>query len=225
MSEYVIPVPGKFVERVAFLDIETEKVPTPDGYVMPNGEPLRRRWSVTLSAVARDGYLTLIDGEGDERMALRKTGDWLHMADEVRYWATREFDEMVLRGRMTNARRSHLPKPTWPAMPGAERVRWVNARREELKTSWRDLYGRRDGDLPSKDVPSVLRNGGEEGWMRCAVHVLRDALSIVLVDGEPNARCRRWSERFVMDYAFAVRVLTADDGLAMSDLEERLYWM
>lgn len=202
MSEYAIPVPGTWRAGLAVVDVETEKVLTPEGYRMPNGEPLRRRWSVTMAAAALDGMLVLYDAEGDEESLLSDLGYLLAEAEVVAYGGTREFDEMVLRGRFTNARRAHLPEPTWPAMRGAESVRWMNVGGARSGAA-------RDDDVASRDVPRVMMSGSE-GWERCAVHCLRDAVDLILTAGEPDAECRAWCERFLADYAWAAEVLTSE---------------
>ena len=53
-ASYEIKIPGRFTRGVAFLDLETWKVPVPGDFRMANGEPLRNRWSVALAGVGRD---------------------------------------------------------------------------------------------------------------------------------------------------------------------------
>jgi hypothetical protein len=120
---------------------------------------------------------------------------------EVRYGATREFDEMICRGRFTNARRAHLPAPAFPAVPGAEDLRWVN-----LKAG--HPVPRDPDDLPSWDVSAALRRGD---WDRVAVHNLRDVAELILVAGDPDRECRWWCERVMADYRFALREITGNE--------------
>ena len=188
-----IQIPGSFRTGVAYLDLETAKVPTPEGYRMPSGESLRRRWAVIAAAVARDGAVTLVDGS--EAACLTALGSALKGA-EVHYQATRQFDEMVCRGRFTNARRAHLPEPVWPAVPGAERMTWVNL--GVLPAA------ERGADCASRDVPMLWAKGEREV---VRVHLLRDVVELVLADGEPDAVCRRWCQRVMLDYDFAAAML------------------
>lgn len=209
MSVYEIAVPGRFVRGVAFLDLETEKVPTPAGFRLPSGEPLRRRWAMTLAAVARDGLLTLVDCEGSERAGLAELSDLCVDADRVVYAASRQFDEMVVRGRFTNARRAHLPRATWPSAAGSARWRWENVRKAGRSGAERGV------DVASRLVPSVLRSGGD-GWERCAIHCLRDACDLVLAVGAPDRVCSEWLRRFLGDYAWARAVLLSEPGMEPS---------
>src|SRR2546425_445860 len=94
-------VPGTWNDQALLIDIETRKLPTPDGYRMPNGEPLRNRWGVYLLGYAWCGVVSLMMGE--EPDVLASISYMIREALSVVYGATREFDEMVLRGRMTNA--------------------------------------------------------------------------------------------------------------------------
>jgi len=192
-SSYVIPVPGRF--SGCYLDLETVKVPTPDGYRMPNGEALKRRWSVTMAGVARGGFVWIVDGNGRaaaEGNLLARLGELLAGA-EVRYAATREFDEMICRGRFTNARRAHLPVPTFPAVPGAETLAWRNLGRLPE-------YPRGD-DVASRDVPAALAEGR---WDLVAVHLLRDVAELILAGGNPDDDCRIWCELVLTDCDFAL---------------------
>lgn len=203
MSEYLIRMPGRFNRQLVFIDLETEKVSTPSDYRMPSGEPLRRRWSTTLAAAAFDDQLLLFDAEGDEVALLDELSACCVNAPAVIYGATRQFDEMVLRGRFTNARRAHLTEPTWPAMPGAENVNWVNVGPATQKFE-------RDADVTSRDVPTVLRSGLPGDWERCAIHCLRDVVELVLAFGDPDAKCAAWCSAFLADYALALDILLSE---------------
>lgn len=194
MATYTIPVPGQFTAGTAYLDVETSKVPTPDGYRMPNGEPLRRRWAVELVGIARDGVVAICDGEGNERQALEDAAGCLYGASQVVYGATRQFDEMVLRGRFTNARRALLPVPTWPALPGAERLVWRNVGPVPYAPY-------RAADVPSRNVPHALAAGQ---WDKVAVHLLRDVAELVLAHGQPDAACARWCRKVLSSWSYAV---------------------
>jgi len=141
------------------LDIETRKVDTWSGdygypFIMPNGEPLRKRWQPFLIGLGlADGSNTILDEtKGGERGLYYKLGVELYGIDIIYYSATRDFDEMVLRGRFTNARRAHLPKAgPWPYLKGAHKFKWINLRKLGI-----DLVEmEREGDIPSREVPQA----------------------------------------------------------------------
>lgn len=141
---------------IALVDFETRKVPTPAGTTHANGEPLKTRWQIFAAGIALDGKIFILyteDGEREEDF-LGRIGDMLELADEVGYFATREFDEMIARGRFTNARRAHAPAPYFPAVPGADALPWRNLRRSG------ERFPERPGSqIPSKDVPTAWKAG------------------------------------------------------------------
>jgi hypothetical protein len=126
-------------------------VPAPAGFRMRNGEVLRNRWSVAMAGIGRDGYVVLVDDAGTEADRLGRVGELLADSGAVRYAATREFDEMICRGRFTNARRAHEPEPYFPAVPGADDLPWLNVRYTP------DVP--RGADVLSRDVPAALARG------------------------------------------------------------------
>lgn len=143
----------KLPAGVALVDFETRKVPTPAGTCHASGEPLRARWQIFAAGIARGEKIELLYGD-DETDLLRQIGERLEGATEVGYWATREFDEMVARGRFTNARRAHAAAPYYPAVPGAETLPWRNLRRTG------ERFPERPGSqIPSKDVPAAWKAG------------------------------------------------------------------
>jgi hypothetical protein len=139
--------------KIALVDFETRKVATPAGTTHANGEPLKTRWQIFAAGVAIDGEITILYGD-DETKLLAEIGALLEGATEVGYFATREFDEMVARGRFTNARRAHAPAPYYPAIPGAESLPWRNLRRSG------ERFPERPGtQVASKDVPAAWKAG------------------------------------------------------------------
>jgi hypothetical protein len=195
MSRWKIEVPGTFEGGSAFLDLETVKVAT-GGYRMANGENLARRWSIALAGVARGGKIYLLDGEGDETAVRNVLAATLFGANEVVYGATREFDEMICKGRFTNARRAHEPEPFFPSVYGAERLSWRNVGPGKSGTE-------RGEDCPSRDVPALLASRTEDGWDRVMVHLLRDVADLVLEAGTPDVECAAWCRRILVDFSFA----------------------
>lgn len=194
MATYRVTVPGSFRSGAAYLDLETVKVAAPAGFRMPNGEALKRRWSVALAGVARNGAIYLVDPEDDEAAGLAELGARLAGA-EVVYAATREFDEMICRGRFTNARRAHLPGPAFPAVPGAEELAWRN-----LGSLANHLNAVRGPDIPSREVPAGLTDGRRVAVL---VHLLRDVAELILLDGDPDEACRDWCEWVLLNFDFA----------------------
>jgi hypothetical protein len=142
---------------IAFVDFETRKVPTPVGTAHASGEPLKQRWQIFAAGISIDGGEPILLHGDDEYELLYKIGYLLTGADEVCYWATREFDEMIAKGRFTNARRAHASAPYFPAVPGAEAMPWRNLRR-----SGESFPERPGSQIPSKDVPAAWKAGRRE---------------------------------------------------------------
>jgi hypothetical protein len=199
-ATYEVKIPGRFRAGVAYLDLETDKVPTVAGFRMRNGEALRRRWSVKMAGIARDGVARIFDAEGDESGLLVDMGEFLSGATEVVYLATREFDEMICKGRFTNARRAHEPRPFYPSVPGAESLAWRSLGRN-AKAIAASRLPRDPTDAPSKGVTRWT-------WDRLAAHNLRDVVELILMAGLPDAECRAWCERVMADFPFALAAIT-----------------
>src|ERR1700758_5308689 len=145
-----VAVPGKFLgDSVAYLDLETRKVPC--AWSFPSGELLRRRWSAFLAGVATAGEIIIVEAAGSEAEFLQGVRDAIGAADTVIYRATRQFDEMILKGRFTNARRALAAVPFYSVMPGAEDLTW-DCKRHDPDSEWQAF---RAADIPSKDVPAI----------------------------------------------------------------------
>lgn len=204
-TEWRIPVPGTFRDDVAYLDIETRKVPS--GHLMANGEVLRRRWQAFLVGVARNGQIRLVEQSADEATFLHGVRRAIGSADEVVYEATREFDEMVLKGRFTNARRAHETVPFYPRLPDAESLRWRNA--GAGNRNHHRLAGIRADDIPSVDAPRGYDDGRYELVM---IHLLRDVAELIACYGDPDSVCRAWCHRVLSDTDFArEEIFTGDE--------------
>jgi len=189
-----VPVPGRFLgDNVAYLDLETRKVPCT--WSFPSGERLRRRWSAFLAGVAVKGEITIVETAGSEIEFLQAVRDAIYPADTVVYRATRQFDEMILRGRFTNARRAHAAVPFYPALPGAEELTW-DCRKHDPDSAWQRT---RPGDIPSKDVPVHYElNPG-----LVLVHLLRDVAELIGAYGQPDAQCEAWLHEVLDDPVFS----------------------
>lgn len=197
---YHVAVPGTFLgDKVAFLDLETRKVPCE--WYFPSGERLRRRWSAFLAGVATAGEITIVETASSEREFLQAVRDTIGKADTVIYRATRQFDEMILKGRFTNARRALASEPFFTVMPGAEDLTW-DCRKHDPGSEWQAL---RVADIPSKDVPVHYElNPG-----LVMLHLLRDVAELVGAYGQPDAQCEAWLRKVLTDPTFADSVLYA----------------
>jgi hypothetical protein len=196
-SEYAIEVPGEFESGIAYLDVEFRKVET-GGYIMANGENLRRRCQVFLVGVAVNGVVRLVEeddaGELGLLVGVRKA---IGPATTVVYEATRQYDEMVLKGRMTNARRAFAAEPFFPVMPGANDLEWVNG---HAGNNHQFADTRSATDLRGIDAPAGWEDGRYEQVM---VHNLRDVAELVASFGSPDAECLAWCVRVLADDEFA----------------------
>lgn len=221
--EYLIEVPGQFRSGTAYLDLETEKVPTvsdlagDDGpFVMQNGERLLLRWSIIMYGVALNGGIALSENSTEEQnlaglgeiltgwnLGAGSGGFMAGGLHEVAYAATRQFDEMIAKGRFTNARRAHEQEPFFPAVPGAAEIQWRN-----LGAIPMDLRSTREADIASKDVPAFLRSGQ---WHQVAVHLLRDVVSLIIMDGDPDRDARKWCYTVLASYDFAMGAILGDE--------------
>jgi hypothetical protein len=167
-------VPGATLPDVGIIDIETRKVPLDPPYRMTNGELLKSRWSVICAGLVRHDYLYLVWGD-NELEILDKLGELTNDIKYLWYYATRQFDEMILRGRFTNARRAHAPVPFYPSMPGAERIHWLTLPKIDRPV--------RQFDLPSKEVPKAWAKGQRVFVLS---HLLRDMAEMAWIFGEPE---------------------------------------
>lgn len=157
--------------KVRWVDIETYKTAAPASF------PFSRRWQpfmIGIAGATDPGILFVTVLASDDEAELIEAAEILLADNEVRYSATREFDEMVLRGRFTNARRAHMPVAgSWPNLDAAE-ITWRNMRKLESGIDWE-----RPVDVASKEVP--------EAWSReerslVAIHCAKDVVENVLRD-------------------------------------------
>jgi len=194
MTYLTVEVPGEFTRATAFADIETRKVPT-GGYVMANGEILKNRWQAFAVGLAKYGQIYLLADDNEGKL-LTMTAACLNPKSSVTYSATRQFDEMILKGRFTNARRAHEPVSFYPSLPGVDRLVW-----RCLKPGAPEPRG---ADVASRDVPEAWRRG-----LRTVVliHLLRDVAELILLGGDPDAACAGWCRRVLADREFAAAQL------------------
>jgi hypothetical protein len=101
---------------------------------------------------------------------------------EIRYEATREFDEMVLRGRFTNARRAHSPYcGNWPNLDSLP-ITWKNLRKTQKPKS--EVF--RKFDLLSKDVPLTWTSNPKLVAIHCKNDVIETFLRDIQVSVSPE---------------------------------------
>jgi hypothetical protein len=194
----VVEIPGRYLSGVAYLDLETTKVPC--DWTSPAGEKLGRRWSAFMAGIAWDGAVWLVERDAEPEAAyLASVRAVMPGADTALYRATRKFDEMILKGRYTYARRGPAPEPFYPAMPDAEDMTW-DCRRPDPEGRWESL---RDRELASKDVSDVYRTN--PGLVR--VHLLRDVCELIGAYGEPDAECELWLTEVLNDWDYASGLL------------------
>ena len=168
--------------KILWLDIETRKVPAGPGF------PLRLRWQPFMVGIAwAGGNRHLIENENENEL-IASLRYWIHSLgiEEIRYAATREFDEMILRGRFTNARRAHLPSPPqwWPNLNELP-IRWHNIRKMPGFISGKEAP-RGSWDCASKDVPDLWRRNGPGDRDRVRAHCVWDVYELQV--GDPDFR-------------------------------------
>lgn len=206
MSELIlIEVPGSYREEIAYLDLETVKVPC--DWTSPAGEKLGRRWSVFMAGVAMNGVIEIIERTGTEEECLAGIDRAIGLADTVLYRATRKFDEMILKGRYTYARRGPAPAPFYPALPDAEGLIW-DCRRPEPDGEWEAL---RDRELMSRGLWDQWTGGAPGARELVLIHNLRDIVELIGAYGEPDAECEAWCRRVLTDREFARRAIFDDE--------------
>jgi hypothetical protein len=192
----LISIPGQIPPGIAYLDLETRKTPT-DNYIMDNGEPLRRRWQAFAAGVASGEQISIIASEWEEHLLTLIAQE---IEDNtIKYAATRQFDEMIMKGRFTNARRAHETAPFFPVMPGAEQREWVNIYKIVTGT---EVTGR-VADIPSRLVPKAWDDGRRAVVL---VHLLRDVCELILAETR-DYHLIEWCLKILGDTRYAEEVL------------------
>ncbi len=158
---------------VCWLDIETVKVEAPAGW------PNRMRWMPVMVGVGSfdcfgEFLVELFEADdlslASEAKLMAEVSAAVEPFGEIVYNATREFDEMILKGRFTNARRAHTSEPgSWPHL--------------RFDGEWRNLKSKvrieRIPDIESRLVPDAWK-AGEREVIR--THCRRDVIDNVLID-------------------------------------------
>lgn len=202
MITVTIPIPGRVADGTAYLDIETRKVDF--GEYLDDGWLMKRRWSAFAIGIAAGGVVTL-NATYDEPLLLKSAAELIGHRS-VTYAATRQFDEMILKGMFTHARRAHANRPMYEPMPGASSLVWRNIYRE-VRTSNSQLA--REHDIDSRDVPGMWCT---DSRIIILVHLLRDVLELVMADGKANAEARAWIRRVLFSNAYATELVKEDSN-------------
>lgn len=198
---YTIPIPGSYLSDVAYLDLETRKVPC--FWHFPNGVPLSRRWMAFIAGVANKGEIKIIEASASEMAFLTGVRKAIGTCDTVIYRSANSFDEGVLKGRYTYSRRGWADVPFYPVMPGADELTWD--RRRDLG----EVTAVRERELDSRYVPATYER--DPGLV--LVHNFRDVVELVLAYGEPDAECEVWCRKVLTDLDFAgVEVFGPEPG-------------
>lgn len=197
-SIWSVKIPGRYLDGTAYLDLETVKVPC--DWKSPAGERLTKRWSAFLAGVTCGSEILLVEREDEPELDyLGMVREAIFKADTVLYRATRNFDEMILKGRYTYVRRGPASVPFYSVMPGAEDLTW-DCRKPDPTGRWESM---RERELPSKEVSATYRT--DPG--RVLVHLLRDVCELIGAYGEPDAECEAWLTRVLTDWNFADSLL------------------
>lgn len=180
--------------RSTWIDIETEKIKI-DRWIRETGEAVGLRWNPILIGT---GFLH----EG--RWFVEISFDWSSWTgfveamkedtDLMIYNATREFDEMILKGRFHNARRAHFPeKPDHYPGISEKTFDWLNIR----KVAKEKIF-ERDCDIESKNVPTAWKKGEEK---RVFVHLFRDVVGLILQDPDTTVNDISGVIEYLEDYS------------------------
>lgn len=205
---WTVDVPGKFRSDVCFLDLETVKVPTRAGFRMKTGERLGYRWSAFLAGVTSYRRISIVERYESEEAFLAGVREEIGSVRAVVYRATRKFDEMILKGRFTYARRGPEDVAFYPAMPGAEELTW-RCERPDPSGYWESVRVR---ELDSARVSNTYRT--DPGLVR--LHLLRDVAELIGAYGYPDPECEEWLVRVLSDDDFCSRPATLKKFRKMS---------
>jgi hypothetical protein len=161
---------------VRWIDIETRKVRESGGRPDDvDGEWWRwQPFMISVAGVMDPGVAFVTVAAAEDEAALIAWAGEILGGYEVRYSATRQFDEMVLRGRFWNARRAFFPAAgRWPNLDDAA-IAWANRRAVEAPRPPRSI-----DDVESRLVPRLWARGESDA---VTIHCARDAAENLLRD-------------------------------------------
>jgi hypothetical protein len=204
MYDIRISFPGSMFQGVALLDLETRKIDLANHYILPNGRTLRRRWSAFAAGVATSNGIRLLATNSEETLLAHVSN--AIGSREVKYAATRQFDEMILKGRFTNAREKHAENSFYPSMPFAEQMKWTNIYK---RVAIVHQVACRTIDVESKNVPKMWAAGAHAIVL---IHLLRDVCELMLGSGDNSQESGMWCLKVLRDSNFAASLVGIDLG-------------
>lgn len=177
---------GTEEEPIRWFDIETKKVEAPEYW------PYKTRWQpfmISVAGVMDPGvFFVTVLASDDEKTFIEDVREML-VGTEARYAASRmDFDQMVLRGKFTNARRGISKRAgRWPTLNGAD-IEWKNVYKELDDPGYI-----RKKEVVSKLVPGLWKEGDKASKKLVVNHCLRDVVDLVLRDPDVSldGRLRR----------------------------------
>lgn len=197
MINLLVPLPGRASDGIAYIDIETRKIEfdkqLPDGWFM------KRRWSAFMIGVGTAEGIRIM-ATYDEPALLLAASQTIGNRVAV-YAGTREFDEMILKGRFTNARRAHSREQIYPAMPGASGLVWKNIHRQASVTA---SALNRAVDTPSKGVNETWCSGDRDLVL---IHNLRDVAELIYAGQQCDAKVRAWIRMIMYSNEYALNAV------------------
>jgi hypothetical protein len=199
MINLLVPLPGRASDGSAYIDIETRKIDF--GKQLPDGWVMRRRWSAFMIGVGTAEGIRIMATYDESALLLaasRVVGNRVAV-----YAGTREFDEMILKGRFTNARRAHSREVIYPSMPGASGLVWKNIHKQTrmaVSTLTRSV------DTKSKSVNEAWCSD-EDGRELVMVHNLRDVAELMYADQKCDAKTRAWIKMVMFSNAYALTAI------------------
>lgn len=197
MINLLVPLPGRAGDGSAYVDIETRKIDF--GKQLPDGWMMRRRWSAFMIGVGTAEGIRIMATYDEDALLLAASQA---IGNRVAVYAgTRDFDEMILKGRFTNARRAHSRDQIYPAMPGASGLVWKNIHRQ-ASVALASLN--RAVDTPSKGVNETWCSGDRDLVL---VHNLRDVVELMYCDQKCDAKNRAWIRRIMFSNQYALEAI------------------
>jgi hypothetical protein len=193
-----IPLPGPMADGTAYLDIETRKVDF--GLRLSDGWIAKKRWSPFAIGIGRADGIHL-RATYEEAELLKSAAELIGYRTVV-YAGTRQFDEMVLKGRFINARRAIEPIALYPTLPGASAMRWRNI---QFTKGLADPP-ERSADIESRLVPTAWCEGQEKREL-VLIHLLRDVAELMFKDGKCVAANRAWVRRVLYSNEYALNLI------------------
>lgn len=209
--EIAFPCEEEIAEDVVYFDIETRKLPAPAGWFRWTEDKwLSSRWSCFMCTVGyySAGRFILISAASNDEEELVEWIESYLDGCTAKYNATRKFDEMVLCGKFTNARRKFAEVPgNWPNLTGAD-INWTNIHKTAMKAPCRSF------DILSKEVPNEWKKNRFS--VDLITHSLRDVLELAV--GELDLKAPSMLA-FLSDNDFArseIKKVLAEPSLVMS---------